>query len=113
MELAFEKAWEIGFFHTLINFNSPVVSAIAWASLLLGVGIQLLILKKAKKKASRWAFMVILSVLLVAAECACQIIIGWDLMLYLILYGAVLLMLVGAGICTLIFVMAGRKKGNE
>ena len=110
MELAFEKAWEIGFFHTLINFNSPVVSAIAWASLLLGAGTQLLILKKAKKKAIRWAFMVILAVLLVAAECACQIIIGWDLMLYLILYGAVLLMFVGAGLCAIVAMLLGRRK---
>jgi len=109
MKLAIEKAWEIGFFHTLINFNSPVVSVIAWVSLLLGVGIQLLILKKAKKKSSRWAFVVVLAILLIAAECACQIIIGWDLIVYLILYGAVLLMLVGAGLCTLIYTVRERR----
>jgi len=86
-----------------------VVSVIAWVSLLLGVGIQLLILKKAKKKSSRWAFVVVLAILLIAAECACQIIIGWDLIVYLILYGAVLLMLVGAGLCTLIYTVRERR----
>ena len=54
--------------------------------------------------------MVILAVLLVAAECACQIIIGWDLMLYLILYGAVLLMFVGAGLCAIVAMLLGRRK---
>lgn len=100
------------FFHTLFNFASPVVSVIAWVSPLLGITIQMIALAKAKRKWARWLFVGILAVILIAAECACQIITGWDLILYLVIYGAVLLMLVGAGLGALIFIVRNRRKAN-
>lgn len=111
MEPAIVKAVEVGMHMVPVAFDSPLCP-IFWGCQLAGVIIQLVLLKKGKRRGRRWAFTAVLLIGLLACEIACQVITGWDLILPLVLYFCLLTMLVGAGLCTLVFYLRKGKAGS-
>ena len=92
MEPAILKGFEMGTHMIPITFESPLCW-IFWACLLLGFGVQCLL---QRKRRLRLAWPVLLSAGVLGCEIACQIIIGWDLILWVLLYFYVLTLLLGA-----------------
>lgn len=70
--------------------------------LLLGVGIQWLLCKKAKKTVTRWLLVSISAVGVVVNDIASVCITGYDRLAPLFVYWFFLLMLVGALVCMLV-----------
>ena len=70
--------------------------------LLLGVGIQWLLCKKAKKTVTRWLLVSISAVGVVVNDIASVCITGYDRLASLFVYWFFLLMLVGALVCMLV-----------
>ncbi len=92
MEPAIVKGFEMGTHMVPITFESPLCW-IFWACLLLGFGVQYLL----RRKRSLWlVWPALLLAALVGCEIACQIITGWDLILWVILYFYLLTALTGA-----------------
>lgn len=110
MQLAIGQLWEVGFFHGMFDFSNPFLSVGIWLCLLLGAAVQFVLLLRCKSRRWRGSFAALLIALLVACEFACQAITGWDLLGWLIIYGGMLVMLLGAGICTLIWKIIKIKK---
>ena len=77
MEPALVKGFEMGTHTVPITFESPLCW-IFWACLLLGFGVQVFLQRKEKL---RFLWIVLLLVALLGCEAACQVIIGWDLIL--------------------------------
>lgn len=99
-------------FTCLVNWTNSYVSATIWISILLGGGIQYLLLKKSKKKAARHSFAVIVALAVLVCEFICQAATGWDLFGWLIIYGIVLSLLIGAGAAYLIRFLLSRRKAD-
>ena len=92
MEPAIVKGFEMGSHMIPVAFDSPLCW-IFWVLLLLGFGVQTLL---QRKRRLRFLWPAFLLAALTGCEIACQIIIGWDLVLWVILYFYVLTLLVGA-----------------
>lgn len=101
---------EVGFFHVFFDFSTWMLSVAAWAFLLLGFAIQLLLLKLCRKLWKRRIFAVLLIFGVVAGEVACQMITGWDLLVVLVLYGCVFSMVIGAIMACVIHLVSERMK---
>lgn len=97
MQLAIVQAAEIGYFDLPFHGESPLF-LVFWLSLLAGAGIQLILFRKARRRRSRWWFLALLVVGLVACEVGCQLIQGWDLLVPLFLYCFFFTLLLGAGL---------------
>jgi len=91
MEPAIVKGFEMGTHMVPFTLESPLCW-IFWACLLLGVGIQTLL---QRKRSLRFLWIALLAVGIIACEIACQIITGWDLILWVILHFYLLTMLMG------------------
>ena len=92
MEPAIVKGFEMGTHTIPVAFDSPLCW-IFWTCLLVGLGIQSLMQRKRNLR-FLWPGLLLVGVL--GCEAACQIIIGWDLILWVILHFYLLTMLVGA-----------------
>ena len=95
-----------------MNFASPVLSLILWASLIVGFAVQLILSLKCSSTLPKLGF-VLFSVLgLCVSEVLCRIITGWDLILYLIVYCVFLCFITGAGICGLSLKLYNKRKNK-
>jgi len=92
MEPAIVKGFEMGTHMVPFTFDSPLCWTF-WGCLLLGGGAQTLL---QRKRSLRFVWMVLLAAGVVGCEIACQIIIGWDLILWVLLHFYLLTMLAGA-----------------
>lgn len=102
MEPALVKGFEMGTHMIPITLESPLCW-IFWACILLGVAFQFVI---QRKKRLRFVCPGFLLAGLVGCEIACQIIIGWDLILWVLLHFYLLALLLGA----LLSMLAKRKQ---
>lgn len=91
-----QEVIEVGMMEVLYTPDVPWLFIPSWLCVLTGLLIQLRCLKKAKAK---W-FLLFLAAALIACELACQLITGWDVLLFLILYGLAIYLLLGAVIGT-------------
>ena len=66
-------------------FESPLCIAF-WLIFIISGAIELLFLKKAKGKFTRFIYILILGIFMAVCEVGCQIITGWDLLLPLFGY---------------------------
>ena len=92
MEPAIVKGFEMGTHTVPIAFDNPLCWTF-WGLLLLGYCVQVLL---QRKRNLRFLWPVFLLAALTGCEVACQIIIGWDLVLWVILHFYVLTLLAGA-----------------
>ena len=101
---------EVGFFHVFFDFSTWMLSVAAWAFLLLGFAIQLLVLKLCRKPWKRRVFAVLLIFGVAVGEIACQMITGWDLLAVLVLYGCVFSMIIGAILAFVVYFLGERSR---
>lgn len=111
MELGIMMLAETGFFSVFFDFSTWMLSVAAWAFLLLGFAIQLLVLKRCRKLWKRRLFTVLLILGVIAGELACQMITGWDLLAVLLLYGCVLSLAIGAALAAVVYGITVRNGG--
>ncbi len=96
---------EVGMLEVLVAPDVPWLFIPSWLCVIIGLFIQLRCLKKEK---ARW-FMTALAVALIASEILCQVITGWDVLIFLVLYGFFIYLLLGAAIGTAIHYLKKRK----
>jgi len=92
VEPAIVKGFEMGTHVVPITLESPLCW-IFWACLLLGFGVQTLL---QRKRNLRFLWPALLAAGVIGCEIACQIITGWDLILWVLLYFYLLTALAGA-----------------
>jgi len=92
VEPAIVKGFEMGTHVVPITLESPLCW-IFWACLLLGFGVQTLL---QRKRNLRFLWPALLAAGVIGCEIACQIITGWDLILWVLLHFYLLTMLTGA-----------------
>ena len=101
MRPTFFEAMESGLFQLFFYPPAnPYLSLVFWLCFLLAAGIQFLLLKKCSGL-GRWVFLLLSLCGFFFCEIACQIITGWDLILWLLLWFLCLTLLFGAGVCIL------------
>ena len=108
MEPAIVKAWKVGFYIIPFYFENPLFCILFWLSLLAGMGLQLLLFRKCRCLWARLSLAAGLSVGLLACEVACQMIPGWELYGYLLLWFYLLAALMGAAIFALLHFLVRR-----
>ena len=87
MEPAILKLLEVGLLQVPFQLYNPYLFFGFWAAFLLAGAIQWLLLKKCQRTWTRWSFVGLTLAGLVTSEVLCQVITGWDLILYMVLYG--------------------------
>ncbi len=87
---------EVGMMEALITPSAPWLFIPSWLFVIFGLFVQLRCLKKGIAK---W-FLISLAAALVASEILCQVITGWDVLLFLILYGFLIDILIGVVVAT-------------
>ena len=95
MQPAIIQAWEIGCFHIIFSIPDQWLTIVCWLMLPAGCGIQLL-LDRSHRRWVRCSLITALLLCLLLLEVCCQIITGWDLILYIVSYFLCLLLLIGA-----------------
>jgi len=100
---------EIGLFQVPFHPDNPYLFFPFWGCFLLAIGIQALLLKK-YKTGIRWSFLIFSLIGFFCCEIACQIIIGWDLILWLVLWFLFLTFLFGSVVCILVYNAKKRSK---
>jgi len=94
--MAFLELWEIGYFHVPFQWDNLFLFFIFWGLFLIGALIQTLLLSKANTKTGKFGFPIILCAFCIVLETACQLITGWDRLVWLVFYGFALTLLFGA-----------------
>lgn len=101
MQLALMQGIEMGVHELPFHLDDPL-GILFWLAVLLGLGIQTVLNRRAKHRLTRMVWMLFLLLGLLACEAACQIVTGWELLLPVVLYFYLLAMLAGALLCLLI-----------
>ena len=94
-QLAFFQGAEIGLLEAPLHPGTPVGLAF-WLLVLLGAAVQAVIRLRGRTVLARWGFPALLAAGLLGCDIACQCITGWDLLLPLLAYFALLWLLAGA-----------------
>ena len=102
------ELFEIGFFTAFWNWSNPILTALVYACLIVGVMIQIILQMKCQKSKMKWLLMGICGVGIVICECLWQVITGWDRLAIDIIYGLVICLLVGAIITTVVSALKTR-----
>ena len=110
-QLAIKQAIEIGFFDIPFYFGSPLCIAF-WCIFLFSVAIQALILKKAKRKITKFIYILLLAFLMAVCEIGCMVITGWDLLLPLFGYMIFFTMAAGAVFSAAIYFIYNKIKNS-
>ena len=113
MNFAITELFDIGFFHIAFDLSNSPMTIAFWVCIIIGAIIGLITFNKYKKASSRLIPFIILLLLLFIFEIICQIITGWDLFLYLLIYGALLLLLAGALLSFLILLLTKKLNRRE
>ena len=106
--MGFIELFEIGFFTAFWNFSVPFISISVYLSLILGVAIQLVLLKKNYKKVLHKLLFGICAVGILVCECVWHTIIGWDRFLVDYVYLLFISLLLGTIIATIVFQIKGK-----
>ena len=110
MQFAIQELWEVGLIQAIYWPSSPLFF-IFWCLFALGVLIQWLLLKKAKRLWVRCSFAALLLIGLVAGEIGVQMITGFERLAPVFLYWFCLALLLGAALSWLLHrLFQGREK---
>lgn len=110
MRLMIIEAIETGMLQVPFYPDNPYLFYPFWGCFLMAIIIQYLLFKKCKH-AGRWGFIILSLFGIFCCEIAYQIITGWDLILWMILWFLCLTFLIGAALCTLVYIL--KKKAGE
>lgn len=103
------ELFEIGFFTAFWNWSNPILTALVYAFVVVGVIIQIILQKKCRKPKMKWLLIGACIVGVVICECFCQVITGWNRLAIDIIYGLAICLLLGAIIATVISVLKNRR----
>ena len=103
------ELFEIGFFTAFWDWSNPILTALVYAFVIVGVIIQIILQKKCRKPKMKWLLMGICGVGIVICEFLCQVTTGWDRLAIDIFYGLAVCLLLGAIITTVISTLKNRK----
>lgn len=109
--MGFIELFEVGFFTALWNWSNPILTLLVYTCIAIGALLQFVLLKKCRKPAMRWSLLSICGIGIIISECACQVITGWDRLGFLIIYGFVICLMIGAGMTTAVLIL--RKRGKK
>ena len=104
------ELFEIGFFTAFWNWSNPILTALVYAFVIVGVIIQIVLQKKCRKPIMKWWLIGICGVCIVICECLWQVITGWDRLDIDIIYGLAFCLLLGAIIATVTSFFVKEKK---
>ena len=102
------ELFEIGFFVAFWNWSNPILTALVYAFVIVGVIVQIILQKKCRKSKMKWLLIGICIVGTVICECLWQVITGWDRLAIDIIYGLAICLLFGAIITTVITALKNR-----
>ena len=102
------ELFEIGFFTAFWNWSNPILTALVYAFVIVGVVIQIILKKKCRKPIMKWLLIGICGVGIIISECLWQAITGWERLAIDILYGLAICLLLGAIIATIISTLKSR-----
>lgn len=108
--MGFLELFEVGFFTALWNWSNPFLTILEYVFIVVGAVIQLILLKKSRKSATRSSLIGICVIGIVISECAWQVITGWDRLAIDIIYGIIVCILIGAAITAAVSMI--RKRGK-
>jgi len=104
------EALEVGLLHVPFHPDNPFLFCLFWLCFFIGIIVQIVLFQHCKGF-GKWGFIIFSAIGFFCCEIACQIITGWDLILWLVLWFLFLTFLVGAGLCTLIYHLLKKKRG--
>lgn len=90
------ELFEVGIFHALWNWSSPILTLIVYSGFLTGMLIQFFFRKKHKPASSKWHFIYFCLASIVLCECVWHMFTGWERLTVDIAYGVVVCMILGA-----------------
>lgn len=102
------QRWEIGVLEALTRPDVLPLFVGAWVFLLLGVGVQLLLLKKCTGL-GRWAVVIFSVATAVICEVGVRVMGGWDGVLFAVGARYAVYPLLGAGLCAVVCWVKSRK----
>ena len=102
------ELFEIGFFTAFWNWSNPILTALVYAFVIVGMFIQIILQKKCRKPIMKLLLITICSVGIIISECLWQTITGWDRFALDIIYGLTICLLLGAIITTIISAIKSR-----
>ena len=97
--MAFFELFEVGVFNALLNWSNPILTAIVYAAILIGILIQLFLHRKYRGSNRRWSLLIVCVVGVVISECAWHMITGWERLGVDVVYGAIVCIMLGALLC--------------
>jgi len=102
------ELFEIGFFTAFWNWSNPILTALVYAFVIVGVVIQIVLQKKCRKPIMKWLLIGICGVGIIISECLWQAITGWDRLAIDIIYGLAICLLLGAIITIIVSAIKSR-----
>ncbi len=106
-------AWESGFFTVPFAVWEPALFLAFWGTVLLGGGIQYLILRLAKRRWLYAIFPILLAVGMLTVTIAGQGVTGWDVFAFVILWFGCFSLLCGTGAAFLLRFVVNRRRKNS
>lgn len=106
------EAMEVGLFHIPFHpLDNPFLFGLFWLCFSIGIIVQVILFQHCKGN-GRWGFILFSLMGLFFCEIACQVITGWDMLLWLLFWFLFLVFVIGAGICCLFHFLC-KKKGAK
>ena len=107
------KLVKLGIFSALLDFSVPAKSAALWAAFVIGIVIQIVLDRKAKKPEGRFVFAVIVVILMLICEFTQYGKILPNDPTVLFVYGMLVCMLAGLAIPAIVMWVKNKKGGSE
>ena len=109
-ELSIFELMEVGFFDAFWNWGNVYLTAAVYLCVLIGCGIQYLLLKKCQTSSLRWMLVGLCAFGVLFLEYTLYFINGWESLGLLLLYGGVLCVLLGAVLMTILYKIKNWRK---
>jgi len=107
MRPIFLEAMEVGLLQIPFHPDNPFLFCLFWLCFFIGLIVQTVLFQHCKGY-GKWGFILFALIGFLCCEMACQIITGWDLILWLVLWFLFLTFLFGAGISTFVYKLRKR-----
>lgn len=104
------ELFEIGFFTTFWNWDTPILTGLVYFSVIIGAVLQIFLQKMCRKPIMKWMLIGICGIGIVICECWWHNITGWDRITVDIIYGLVICLLLGAIVATVISLFVKGKR---
>lgn len=94
--MGFFELFEVGVFYALLNWSNPILTAIVYTSVFVGIFIQFFLYRRYKASNKRWSLLISCLVGTIISECAWHMITGWERLGVDVVYGSIVCIMLGA-----------------